>query len=242
VARGATAPAVNSKRQYMDFRAFRRRHPGFVAAAAIILVGLIGLDLWFVSKRFRYEREIKRLRSGMTEFERRRTDAILASEEHRMQVMLQLIRRQAKIDPEIHLAVSIDSAQMYLEREGALLREIPLEVGPERRVGIPPDTVHIAIPRGTRSVARILDGDDGWEVPAWVYADRGIAAPASRTVKGALGPVSILLEGGTVIYSMPSSGPLNDSSYVLPGAVRARSADLEAIVPNLKRGTAVYFY
>ena len=226
----------------MDFRAFKRRHPGFVAAAAIIIIGLIGLDLWFVSKRLRYEREIARLRSGMTEFERRRTDAILASEERKMQVMLQLIRRQAKIDPEIHLAVSIDSAQMYLEREGALLREIPLEVGPERRVGIPPDTVHIAIPRGARTVARMLDGKDSWEVPSWVYTDRGLAAPDDRTVKGALGPVAILLEGGTVIYSMPSTGPLNDSSYVLPGGVRARAADLQAILPNLKRGTAVYFY
>lgn len=226
----------------MDFRAFRRRHPGYVAAAAIILVGLLALDIWFVSKRFRYEREINRLRSGMTEFERRRTDAILASEEHKMQVMLQLIRRQAKIDPQIHLAVSIDSAQMYLEREGALLREIPVEIGPERRVGISPDTIHMAIPRGARTVARMLDGNDGWEVPAWVYADRNIPAPDDRVVKGALGSVAIVLEGGTVVYSMPSTGPLNDSTYVLPGGVRARAVDLKAILPNLKRGTAVYFY
>jgi hypothetical protein len=131
---------------------------------------------------------------------------------------------------------------MYLEREGALLREIPVEMGPERRVGTPPDTVHMAIPRGARTVARIVGPTDGWEVPTWVYADRGLTPPEERTVRGALGPVAIVLEGGTVVYSLPKAGPLNDSAYVLPGGVRARAEDLRAIVPNLKRGTTVYFY
>jgi hypothetical protein len=61
-------------------------------------------------------------------------------------------------------------------------------------------------------------------------------------VKGALGPVAIVLEGGTVIYSMPTAGPLNDSAYVMPGAVRAKAEDLRAVVPNLARGTKVYFF
>jgi hypothetical protein len=240
---GTTEPTpATSNDQRMNFRLFRRRHPGFVVAAVIILVGLLALDVWFVTKRLRYEREIRRLRSGMTEFERRRTDAILASEEHRMRVMLELLRRQAKIDPEIHLAVAADSGQMYLQREGAQLREIPVEMGPEKRVGLPPDTVHMAIPRGARSVARVLGGNDRWEVPAWVYADRGLEPPERRTVRGALGPVAIILDGGTVIYSMPSAGPLNDSTYVLPGSVRARAEDLRAIVPNIERGTTVYFF
>jgi hypothetical protein len=45
-----------------------------------------------------------------------------------------------------------------------------------------------------------------------------------------------------VIYSVPVAGPLNDSSYVLPGSIRASAADLEAIAPNLSVGMAVYFY
>jgi hypothetical protein len=226
----------------MSFRTFRRRHPGFIAAAAIIVAGLLVLDAWLVYKGERYARESQRLRSGMTEFERRRSDALLASEERRMRVMLELIRRQAKIDPDIHLAVSVDSARMFLEREGALLRESDVEIGPEKRVGAPPDTVHMAIPRGARSVARVLGPNDTWEVPTWVYLDRGLTPPADRTVKGALGPVAIVLEGGTVIYSMPSAGPLNDSSYVLPGGVRTRAEDLRAIRPNVQPGTNVYFY
>jgi hypothetical protein len=54
--------------------------------------------------------------------------------------------------------------------------------------------------------------------------------------------VAIVLEGGTVIYSMPTAGPLNDSAYVMPGAVRAKADDLRAVLPNLARGTKVYFF
>jgi hypothetical protein len=134
----ATRHHPTTRSNGMSFRTFRRRHPGFIAAAAIIVAGLLVLDAWLVYKGERYARESQRLRSGMTEFERRRSDALLASEERRMRVMLELIRRQAKIDPDIHLAVSVDSARMFLEREGALLRESDVEIGPEKRVGAPP--------------------------------------------------------------------------------------------------------
>ncbi|HEX6535866.1 MAG TPA: hypothetical protein VF041_14805 [Gemmatimonadaceae bacterium] len=226
----------------MSFRDFRRRHPGYVSAIVTIIVGLLALDGWLAYKRVTYEREIARLHSGMSDFERKRTDAILSSRERRFGMMMQLLRRQARWDKEIHLSVSVDSARMYLERDGALLREIPVEMGPERRIGVPPDTVVLAVPRGTRSVRAVLHATDDWEVPEWVYRDRGIPVPADRKVKGALGPVAIVLDGGTVVYSLPEAGPLNDSGYVLPGSVRARAEDLEAVVPNLGKGTAVYFY
>jgi hypothetical protein len=226
----------------MDWRTFRHYHKSFIGAFAIIVAALLAADGWLLYKRVKYQREIARLRAGMTEVERRKTDLALASEQNRMQTMLALMRRQAKLDKEIHLAVSVDSAKMYLEREGAVLREFAVRVGAEKRVGIPPDTVHMAVPRGARQVQRVLDRDDGWEVPKWVYADRGLPTPADRTVKGALGSTAILLSGGAVIYTLPSAGPLNDSTYVLPGGIRAGAADLRAIAPNLKPGTVVYFY
>jgi hypothetical protein len=173
--------------------------------------------------------------------ERQRTDALLAQNESRLKVMIELFKRQAKVDPKLHLSVSVDSGVMYLERDGALLREMPVTVGPERRVGAPPDTVHIAAPRGKRTVERILGEHDPWDVPPWVYLDRGITT-GGGPIKGALGPAAIVLDGGTVIYSLPSVGPLNDSAYVLPGAIRARDSDLKAIAPNLGPGVAVYFY
>ena len=61
-------------------------------------------------------------------------------------------------------------------------------------------------------------------------------------VAGALGPGAILLSGGAVIYAHPTGGPLSDSSYVLPGAIRARVQDLRAIAPNLTPGMSVYLY
>jgi hypothetical protein len=226
----------------MPFSDFRRRHPAFTAAVAVIIIGLLVVDGWVLYKRVTYAQEIKRLRAGMSDFERRRSDAVTNTQEKRLAMMMELLRRQAKIDKEIHLAVAIDSGRMFLERDGALLRQIVVEVAPEQRVGAGHDTVHMATPRGTRTVERILGPQDAWEVPSWVYADRGIPQPATRSLVGALGPVAIVLNGGTVIYSLPSVGPLNDSSYVLSGSIRASAEDLRAVAPNLQRGTVVYFY
>jgi hypothetical protein len=226
----------------MTFSHFRRRHPAFIAAIAVIIVGLLAIDGWVLYKRKAYEAEIARLRSDMSDVERRRSDAITNTNEKRLEMMMELLRRQAKIDKEIHLAVAVDSGKMYLERDGALLREMSVEVSAEKKVGAGHDTVHLAAPRGTRTVERILGPSDAWDVPSWVYTDRGLTPPASRPEVGALGPVAIVLNGGTVIYSLPTVGPLNDSAYVLPGSVRVSAEDLRAVTPNLQRGTVVYFY
>ena len=221
---------------------FRRSYPGIVATMAFALAAMLALDGWIVYKRVRYGREVERLRAGMSGAERKKADLLLASDENKFRVMVALIRRQAQVDKEIHLSVSVGSGMMYLEREGALLREMRTEVGPEKLVGTSPDTVRMAIPRGARTVERVLGAKDPWEVPKWVYTDRGLAMPADRSVKGALGPVAILLNGGTVIYAMPAAGPLADPNYILPGSIRARSADIRAIAPNLKPGRTVYLY
>jgi hypothetical protein len=209
---------------------------------AIALFAFLAIDVWLVRKRMRYRAEIERLRAEMTALERSRTDAILARDENRLRLALELIRRQARIDKDLHLSVTIDSGVMFLEREGAHLREMPIQIGPEKTVGVAPDTVRMVAPRGARTIERIIDENETWEMPAWVYADRGLPPSEERTIKGALGPAAIVLSGGTVIYSMPSVGPLNDSAYVLPGSIRARAADLKAILPNLQNGMTVYFY
>lgn len=210
--------------------------------AVIVLGALLAANAWVFARRRAYAAEVERLRASMTAVERQRADEIVARETHTFRVALELLRRQAQLEKTLHLAISVDSARMFLEREGALLRDMPVQVGPERAVGVAPDTVRLATPRGVRTVVRVLGEADAWVVPPWVYLDRGIPVDSSRSVAGALGPVAILLEGGTIIYSMPATGPLNDSSYVLPGAVRARANDLRAILPNLTAGMRVYFY
>lgn len=235
------AERERTDRRRLGWREFRHSYPGIVATMSIAVVLFLAADTWLVMRYMRYQRETAELRASMTQVERNRADVILSQEQNRLKVMVELFKRQAKVDATLHLSVSLDSSVMYLERDGALLREMPITVGPERRVGTGTDTLHIAAPRGKRSVERLLDADAVSELPGWVYSDRGIPAGEAR-LKGALGPSAILLSGGTVIYSMPSVGPLNDSSYVLPGAIRARASDLKAIAPNLAPGVAVYFY
>jgi hypothetical protein len=230
------------ERRRPNWRDFRRAYPGVITTMVIAIVVLLAIDGWIMSRRLRYQEEIVRLRAGMSDVERRRTDAILASNQNSLRIMVALARRQAQGDKELHLTVAVDSGVMYLEREGALLREMPVQIGPDRTVGTAPDTVHIVAPRGTRTVERVLGQEDAWEVPAWMYSERGIAPPSERALPGALGPAAVVLNGGLVIYSVPDVGPLNDSTYVLPGSIRARAADLKAVLPNLKPGTAVYFY
>jgi hypothetical protein len=220
----------------------RRTYIVLSIACAVILVALLAADAWLFDRRSRYQGEIDRLRSAMTTLERARTEQIVSQERNKLRVAIELLRRQARRERELHLAVTIDSNTMSLERDGAVLREMPIQIGPERRVGIPPDTVRMATPRGARTIAKMMTDQDVWEVPAWVYADRGLPAPADRAIRAGLGPVAVIMDGGTVIYSQPQEGPLADSAYVLPGALRARAEDLRAILPNLKPGQRVYIY
>jgi hypothetical protein len=233
-------PPVDRRRQ--SWREFRLAYPGIISVLLVVLVSMIAIDGWLLYQRIRYEREIARLRAGMTDQERRKADMVVAAEQNRMRVALELMRRQANIDKDLHLSVAVDSGVMYLEREGALLREMPIDVGAEKRVGVAPDTLKIVAPRGARTVERVLGAKDRWEVPKWVYVDRGLPVPEERMVVGALGAGAIILSGGAVIYGHPASGPLSDSTYVLPGAIRARTQDLRAIAPNLTPGMSVYLY
>jgi hypothetical protein len=234
--------APGSDRRRPGWSEFRHAYPGILATMSFALIIMLATSGWLVYKRVNYQREIDRLRAGMTDVERKKTDMLLEETEHRFKVAVELIRRQALGDKELHLAVAVDSGTMRLESEGAILRPMSVEIGPEKVVGTSPDTVHMAIPRGTRTVEAIVDANSGWEVPAWVYTERGLPVPEDRTVKGALGPLAIILNGGTVIYSMPSAGPLNDSTYILPGSARVSAADMRAIKPNLSKGMRVYFY
>lgn len=235
------APAGVERRR-SGWSEFRHAYPGIIAVFGVALLVLLALDIWIVAKRVRYASEIKRLRAGMTSAERKKTDLILSTEENRLRVTIELLKRQARGDKELHLSLSVDSSVLVLEREAAVLRTMHVDLGPEKTVGTAPDTVRMTIPRGQRTVERILQAKDAWEVPRWVYTDRGLPVPDDRRVKGALGPVAVVFTGGTVLYSLPTEGPLADSTYVMPGSVRATAADLKAIAPNIAAGMTIYFY
>jgi hypothetical protein len=220
----------------------RSEHPRLVGAALVLIALLVVANVLFWTRLTRYKTETERLRAGMTDAERSRVDLAIASEQNRFAVMMELVRRQAEADRELHLSVSVDSGTMLFERDRAVLRRMTIEVGPEHLIGTPPDTVRVVVPRGARSISRVLTPREPWEVPEWVFTARGLPVPEDRKIPGVLGRSAILLTGGAVVYAMPDSGVLSDSSFVLPGAVRIGKEDLRAIAPNVAPGMTVYFY
>jgi hypothetical protein len=138
--------------------------------------------------------------------------------------------------------VDLKGGTMALQREGAQLRAMRVDVGPEVTVGQPPGALKVTAPLGVRRIARVVDGSYEWEAPAWVYTSRSRPVPASRRTRGGLGEIAILLDDGTPIYSKPREGPLAEDGFVLPGGVRVAAADLSAVAENLEPGTPVYFH
>ncbi len=207
-----------------------------------VLLLFVLVDGFLLRRRDRYRDETARLRSGMTELERSRTDAIVASKSEQSALILEVMRRQAEGDDALHLAVSTDSGYVALDRGPARLRQLPARLGLERSAGAATDTTRVAVPRGTRVVERLLGPADSYVLPDWLWADRGLPLPEQRAGAGWTGPSAIVISGGTLIYSPPASGPLADSSYVMPGAVRIPADELEAIRANLSPGMRVYFF
>lgn len=149
--------AAEGDRRRGSWRDFRRAYPGFVFVLGLGLVAMIAVDAWLFAKRVKYNHDVAQLRAHMTDAERERTDAIVQSEQNKLRIAIELAKRQAKFDKKLHLNVSVDSARMYLTREGALLREMPVQFGPERPVSPGDSAPPAAIPRGERTVADLSD-------------------------------------------------------------------------------------
>ena len=203
---------------------------------------LLLIDLSLVYKRFEYGQELKLLRASMTQAEVLHVNAIEAAENNNLLAMtVELARREAMGARELHMVVDSGKSLMYLEREGVVLREMRVSIGPEATVGVHPDTVCLAPARGKRLVIKVVNDTYRWSVPESAFVHQGQPVPDDRTLSGALGPLAIILECGAFIYSKPAAGPLSDANYIPPGSVRVEAADLEAIKANLQPGMAVYF-
>lgn len=139
------------------WRDFRRAYPGFVFVLGLGLVAMVAVDGWLLLKRVKYNHDVAQLRAHMTYAERERTDAIVQAEQNKLRIAIELAKRQAKYDKKLHLNVSIDSSRMYLTREGALLREMPVQFGPERGTSESSDAPPAVVPRGERTIADLSD-------------------------------------------------------------------------------------
>ncbi len=165
--------AGEGDRRRGTWRDFRRAYPGFVFVLGLGLMAMVGVDAWLIAKRVKYNHDVKVLRQHMTEAERERSDAIVQSEQNKLRIAIELAKRQAKFDKRLHLNVSVDSSRMYLTREGALLREMPVQFGPERMPSESASAPPAAIPRGERTVADLS--------PTRITLDGGTQILASAT-------------------------------------------------------------
>ena len=225
----------------MPLHTTRSKRRGRNAVFLIILLAA-AVNTFLGVRYLRYREETERLQAGMTKAQRERTEAVITAERHRLRVEWELIRRQARGDKQLHLAVNVDSGRMILERDGIVMREMPVRLGPERFRGVTSDSSIAVQALGQRTVQRVLREGDSWDIPRTVFSDRGLPVPESRRVQGALGDNAIVLTEGTVVYAVPESGPLADSSYVLPGSVVVSAEDLKALAANIRPGMSVYFY
>jgi hypothetical protein len=139
------------------WRDFRRAYPGFVFVLAIGLATMVGVDGWLLVKRVKYNEDVKQLRDHMSRAERERSDLIVQAEQNKLRIAIELVKRQSKFDKKLHLNVSVDSSRMYLTREGAVLREMPVQFGPERTPSESSDAPPAATPRGERTVADLTE-------------------------------------------------------------------------------------
>lgn len=144
-------------RRRTTWRDFRQAYPGFVFTLILALLAILTLDGFLVYKRRAYTEEVNRLRGAMTEAERAKTDAIVQAEHDKARIALELAKRQAKMEKTLHLGVALDSGRVYLEREGAVLREMAALFGPETGVTSGSDSLPVVIPRGQRTVVRLDD-------------------------------------------------------------------------------------
>jgi hypothetical protein len=149
-------------RRREGWSSFREAYPTFLKVIAIIFLVLLVGDMWLFHRRQVYGQEISRLRASMTAAERKKSDIVVESERDKVRLALALARRQAHLDPHLHLSIAVDSGVMYLERDGALLRVMPVKLAPARVPGFKSakgDTAASTLPRGERTIQQVVDGD-----------------------------------------------------------------------------------
>ncbi len=155
----------------------------------------------------------------------------------RERALVERLRRDARAQPGVALAIDLDSAHLTLLRDGLVLRRLPVTLGAATS-----QADAQALGRGAFEVATVLGPKDRWEVPAWLFTERGLPVPDTTAIRGALGVAAVRLSDGPWIYALPTVGPLADSTYTMPGAIRAKAKDLASVTPNVTVGTPVYIF
>ncbi len=176
-------------RRREGWHGFREAYPTFLKVIAVVFLFLVAGDMWLFYRRDAYGQEIARLRSGMTDAERKKSDIAVQQEQDKVRLAIELAKRQAHFDPRLHLSIAVDSGVMYLERDGALLRVMRVALAPAKVPGFKTktgDTTTMILPRGQRTVQQVIDGDAPALVlngDARIYAGADSGAVAAGNVR-----------------------------------------------------------
>ena len=224
------------------WRELRENYPRIAACLALASAALLLADLSLIYQRTEFGREQTALHASIARADLERASATAQAERNVVAAADGLTRRETLMASWLHLAVACDKGVMYLQRDGRVLREMPVQLSPEDSAPRGPDSLRLPALRGVHLVRRVVDGSYPWKVPEAAFLRSGEPVPADRRIPGALGPVAVLLDRGALIYAQPESGPLRYGDYLPPGGVRVAAADLEAIKADLRPGMLVYFY
>ncbi|GFO58641.1 hypothetical protein GMST_09660 [Geomonas silvestris] len=194
--------------------------------AAIVLA--LFADLLIIFQQYRLTREEARLNTAVTRSEEQRGALEQQTAADLAQARALLPRRDALVAKELHLSVDRRQGVMYLLRDRAILREMPVYLGPELAAR-PEDP---APPLKTRRVQGLVD-------PAGTVPTAPLSGGAARPEPPGGEPLAFQLSGGLLLYSLPDT--------VLPGegpprGVRLQTDDLAALKEALRPGLRVYFY
>lgn len=183
---------------------FRQAYPTVLKVCSGLFLFLLALNMWLGYQRVAYTNEIVRLRAGMTEGEREKSDLVIQSERDQVRMALELARRQARWEPRLHLSISVDSGVMYLERDGARLRTMAVVVMPSMVPGS--DSSIPTLPKGERTIDQVVR-DSGSVVTLndglRIYAgseDTAAAAGGIRISAGDMKAIMPNLVPGMLVY------------------------------------------
>lgn len=225
---------------------FIRQHPVFFWGMLVLIVLFVSAAGVVASRVPRYNAEAKQIAARMTAEQRETRDALLENRERRTQLAVAVLQRDLRVRSlqtnQRHLAIILKDSVLELRQGRATLRRAKLEMGRDSIIHAPDGrTWRFVQSVGERHVTR-MERNPTVVIPDWFYVSRGQTVPSesARRVAGGMGAYVITLDDGTVIYSHPQAGPLQEG--VVPAGFVANAGDLGAIFDAVEDETPVYIF
>ncbi|GFO67354.1 hypothetical protein GMLC_09330 [Geomonas limicola] len=204
-------------------------YPRSASLLTVAIVLALLADLCIIFQQYRLSHQEAQLTVAAARAEEQRSALDGQRDTDLAQARALLPRRDAIVAKELHLSVDRRQGVMYLMRDRAILREMPVYLGPE--LAARPDDPAPALK--TRRVQRLIDTSGPVGVDS---APPATGAPDATGVE----PLAFQLSGGVLLYSLPDTGFSQDT--LPPRGVRLDPGDLASMKEALHPGLRVYFY